>query len=131
MTTIQTPALEQLAVLSYSGILKILEIRKLPEASFDSLETASTVKAHSMGCTSTLISHITHPVMASATLHPVIKVWSAEGEQVSSIRPFKKYKENCQQAVTSMTFHPINERRFAAGGKGCICGIYDLAKKSE
>ena len=49
--------------------------------------------------------------------------------QISSIRPYKKNRENCQQAVTSLAFHPSNWKRFVAGGKGRICGLYDLTTK--
>lgn len=82
MTPVHTSTGEKLAVLAYGGILKLLEITQSNEMALHSLETASTVRAHSSGCTSALISHPIDPIMASATLHPVIKVWSGEGEQV-------------------------------------------------
>ena len=146
MTPVHTSYGESISVLAYGGLMRQLEIRQSDESVFSSLTPSFQVRAHSLGYTSAMISHLTHPILVSASLHPVIKVWSTDGEnvriqllrknpfaesvlQISSIRPYKKNRENCQQAVTSLAFHPSNWKRFAAGGKGRICGLYDLTTK--
>lgn len=88
ITPVHTPNGEQLSVMSFDGVLKILEIRQSNQSVFSSLETQTTLRAHSSGCCSSLISHPRHPVMVSATLHPIVKVWTAHGEQVNAFRRF-------------------------------------------
>eukprot|EP00210_Caulerpa_lentillifera_P002133 g2047.t1 len=119
---------EKLCVLSYGGLMKILDIRQTNTSVISSLMASTSIRAHSTGCTSSLATHWTRPVLASATLHPIVKIWNYEGEQMGAIRPLRSYKDNCQQAITCLSFHPSRDQ-FAAGGKGPICGIYTFIKK--
>ena len=82
MTPVCTHRDEQLVVMSNGGVMKHLEIRQSNEAVLSSLAVHSTIRAHSSGYASALISHPVHPIMTSASLHPVIKVWTDMGEQV-------------------------------------------------
>lgn len=119
---------EKLCVMSYGGLMKILDIRQTNTSVVSSLVASSMIRAHSTGCTSALSTHRNRPVLASATLHPVVKIWNYDGEQMGAIRPLRSYKDNCQQAITCLNFHPTKDL-FAASGKGPICGIYTFVKK--
>lgn len=102
--------------MSYGGVIKLMEIRSHDQVC-GILETSSngTIRGHSSGYTSAMAAHLTDPVLISATLHPIIKVWTAEGEQVTLLL----YPDDVRAPVDQL--HPALQevQRELPAGRDC------------
>lgn len=80
----QFQGMERLAILSEGGRLNLLDIRSMTAELPSRLDVTTSIQAHVDGGASALGSHSSLGLIASATLHPVVKTWTANFEQVWS-----------------------------------------------
>lgn len=73
---------ELLAVLSEGGRLNLLDIRSMSANVPSILDVTTSTVAHMDGGACALASHTSLSIMASATLHPTVKAWTTDAQQV-------------------------------------------------
>ncbi|GMH32844.1 hypothetical protein BSKO_00678 [Bryopsis sp. KO-2023] len=115
---------ERVSVISQDGKMLLLDLRAVGRGAVE-FGVVKSIQAHSRGGVSALASHASMKLMASATLQPVVKVWSANAEQVGAATPYRPGSESLQGPVACLSFHQ-KEAKFAAAGKGGVCVIYDV-----
>lgn len=85
MCMVEDVASPKIVVMSLSGEMKCFDVRNMSSSVISqnmTLDPKHQLKAHAQGGTSAMISHPIYPIIASATLHPIIKIWNSEAQQV-------------------------------------------------
>ena len=112
------------------GNISFIDIRKSGSDGAITGAIWKRVEAHSKGNMTNICGHTYAPILASATASQVVKVWSANGDQIGVVRTKPGMLSSGPLGATSCLDFANYGLELASGGRDNVCAIYHLEVSS-
>jgi regulator-associated protein of mTOR len=83
------------------------------------------IDGHSKGTMTVIHAHSNAPIFTTATSSQVVKVWSANGEQLGVVRAHTSILGHPVGPAKCLAFSPFS-LKLASGGEDSVCAVYSL-----
>ena len=116
----------QLVTACPTGELAFIDWRRAGDGAPPAVGVTATVAAHSTGGLSALAAHPHAPLLATGTTSQVVKLWSASGDPLGTVRAHGPLLSAHPGAVAALAFHPYRGL-LASAGRDPFIAIFPVA----